>query len=88
MKRKAVTVERTLLLCISLTGDSKRDELAIEACEELTSLLTTPSQMRDMVSSPHTPFIFIKNEKGVFSHSMVDNILSIWEEKFSLEDID
>lgn len=86
--KKTVAIERTLLLSISLTGDHKRDELAVRTCEELTALDTMPTQIADMVSSPHTPFIFIKNEKGVFSHSMVDNTLSIWEEKFSLEDID
>lgn len=86
--KKTVVVERTLLLSISLTGDHKRDELAVRTCEELVALGAAYTQIADMVSSPHTPFIFVKNEKGVFSHSMVDNTLSIWEEKFSIEDID
>ena len=86
--KKTVTVERTLILSISLTGDRQRDALAVETSEDLMSLGTMSLQVKDMVSVPHAPFIFLKNEKGVFSHSLENNTLSIWEEKFSLEDED
>lgn len=86
--KKTVVVERTLILSISLTGDRQRDALAVETSKELMSLGTMSLQVRDMVEEVHAPFIFLKNEKGVFSHSLENNTLSIWEEKFSLGDKD
>jgi hypothetical protein len=86
--KKTVVVERTLMLSISLTGDPQRDALAVETSKELMSIGTMSLQIRDMVEEPHVPFIFLQNEKGIFSHSMENNTLFIWEEKLSLEDKD
>lgn len=86
--KKTVSVERTLMLSISLTGDPQRDALAVETSKELMSLGTSSLQIENMVEEPHVPFIFLKNEKGIFSHSLENNTLFIWEEKLYLEDKD
>lgn len=81
-------VQRVLLLSISLTGDKERDVLAIENSEVAKDFKLSSIQIRDMVEKQHCPFIFLKDEDGVYSHSLENNTLSIWQEEFSLEDID
>lgn len=82
--KKKVAVERTLILSVSLTGDKQRDELALRTLNFGVPVMSF--QLRDMVKDDHDPFIFYTGPMGVFSHSLKDNELSIWEEKFTVED--
>lgn len=82
--KKTVSVERTLLLSISLTGDSHRDEIALQSLDFGVPVMSL--QIRDMVEENHEPFIFYSGPKGIFSHSLENGELSIWEEKLTVED--
>jgi len=82
--KKTVSVERTLMLSISLTGDKQRDEIALRTLNFGVPVMSL--QIRDMVEKDHDPFIFYNGPMGVFSHSLKDGELSIWEEKFTVED--
>lgn len=83
--KKAVAIQRTLLLEIALTGDRERDLNALETYN-FEGLDVMSLQKRDMVEKEHNPKIFYKGPKGVFSHSLEGKTLSIWQEFFTVED--
>ena len=84
--KKAVSVQRELIVSIILTGDNERDQVALEDYD-FDGLCSTWIVKRDMTKMPHEPKIFLINEKGIFSHSLgEDNKLSIWKETIKLVD--
>lgn len=83
--QKVVAVRRTLILHIALTGDVERDLIALEAYD-FEGIDVMSIQRRDMVEKEHDPHIFYRGPKGVFSHSMNENQLFIWEETIKVED--
>ena len=90
--RKTVTVKRTLLVDIALTGDAERDAIALENSmgsdsQGLFPFVSNISVLvRDMVCVDHDAKIFYNGSEGVFSHSLLGNHLSIYEENITLED--
>lgn len=84
--KKAVSVQRELIVSIILTGDNERDQVALDGYD-FNGLCSTWVEKRDMTRTPHEPKIFLINEKGIFSHSLgEDNNLSIWKETIKLVD--
>lgn len=85
MKTK-VSVQRTLLLSITLTGDKTRDFIALDGYG-FKDIPVMSIQKRDMISEKHEPMVFYNGPKGTYSHSLSeDNILSIWQESITVED--
>jgi len=86
--KKAISVQRVLMLTVNLTGDKERDFIALKNYD-FEGLQPMEAQVRDMIEMSHEPKIFLHNEKGVFSHALgEDNVLSIWKEDITVEDID
>jgi len=86
--KKAISVQRVLMLTVNLTGDKERDFIALKNYD-FEGLQPMEAQVRDMIEMSHEPKIFLSNEKGVFSHALgEDNVLSIWKENIAVEDIE
>ena len=84
--KKTVSVQRTLLLSITLTGDTTRDLIALESYE-FENIPVMSIQKRDMIAMSHEPVLFYTGPKGTYSHSLgEDNVLSIWQETIAVED--
>lgn len=83
--KKTVSIQRTLMLEITLTGDNERDLNALETYN-FEGLNVMSLQKRDMIEKEHSPKIFVKDSRGVFSHSLKGKTLSIWQESFAVED--
>ena len=85
--KKAVSVQRTLVLSIALTGDKKRDLIALNTYN-FEGIKPMFPQKRDMVECEHEPKIFLVEGENAYSHSMKDNELFIWLERINVESID
>lgn len=83
---KTISVQRTLLLSITLTGDTARDLIALESYG-FENIPVMSIQKRDMIAMSHEPMVFYNGPKGTYSHSLgEDNVLSIWQETITVED--
>lgn len=82
--KRVVSVQRTLVLSIALTGDKERDFIALSTYnfEGIKPMLP---QKRDMIEGEHEPKIFLVDGEDVYSHSMKNNKLSIWREQIDVE---
>ena len=84
--KKVISVQRTLLLSITLTGDTTRDLIALESYG-FEDIPVMSIQKRDMITMSHEPEVFYNGPKGTYSHSLgEDNVLSIWQETITVED--
>ena len=66
--KKTISVQRTLLLSITLSGDATRDLIALESYG-FENIPVMSIQKRDMISMSHEPMVFYNGPKGTYSLS-------------------
>lgn len=87
-KYMSVGVSMTPILTIDTKGmSSQRVQAALKQLEQDKSLHLNFIVIRDMVEEEHSPFVYFTDGKITLSHSRQGNLLTIYNEEYSLESL-